>query len=136
MALETTVKEYHKKVMEEDSEVKSVAKETGTSHPAGDKTRVIISKTSVATEFSIPEGMVPESKGIKEKDPEKPGGFITRFYYTCKTCGKQTQKGPVCLPMPASASTSIWYVPSARRPMRAVSTSKSTLMPSMAVNKL
>ena len=73
------------------TEVKSVEKETGTSHPAGDKTHVIVSKTPVATGFGIPEGMVPESEGIKEKDPEKTGGFITRFYYTCKTCGKQTQ---------------------------------------------
>ena len=74
------------------AEVKSVKKETSTSHPAGDRTHVTISKTPAATEFSIPDGMVPELEGIKEKNPEKPGEFITRFYYTCKTCGKQIQK--------------------------------------------
>ena len=74
-----TQQEIHKEALA--AEVKLVKKETGTSCPAGDKTHMIISKTPVATEFSMPEGMVPESEGIKEKDPEKPGGFITRFYY-------------------------------------------------------
>ena len=51
--------EIHKEALA--TEVKSVEKETGTSHLAGDKTCMIISKTPVATEFGIPEGMVPES---------------------------------------------------------------------------
>ena len=41
----------------------------GVSHPPKDETRIMISQLPVPSEFGILEGMVPESEGVKEKDP-------------------------------------------------------------------
>ena len=104
--LDTSVQQ---KIREEAlaTEVKSIEKGMGVSHPPGDETRIIVSKSPDPSEIGIPEGMILESEGVKEKDPKNLRKFVTRFYYMCKLCNKRSQNRASMLTHAAYASKSI-----------------------------